>query len=76
MTIYGPGPEVISFLSDPAQLSMQFVQLINLRLLTVAIFFSLNIAEYENSLLIHMKKSQLLLALSYLLAEKFHAQLS
>ena len=39
--------EVIKLFSCSAQLSMKFVQLINLKLLTIANSFLLNIAEHE-----------------------------
>ena len=42
------GPEVIKLLSCSNQLSMKFVLLINHKVLAVAIFFLLNIAEHEN----------------------------
>ena len=44
-----PGPEVIKRFSCSTQLSMKFVLLINLKLLTIANSFFLNIAERENS---------------------------
>ena len=40
------GPEVIKLFSCSTQLSMKFVQLINLKLLTIANSFLLNIAEH------------------------------
>ena len=49
------GPEVLNFFSCSSQLTMKFVLLINLKLLTSANSFLLNIAEYEISLLINMK---------------------
>ena len=49
------GLEVIKLFSCSTQLSMKFVLLINLKLLTIANSFLLNIAEHENSLLINMK---------------------
>ena len=42
------GPEVIKLFSCSTQLSMKFVLLINLKLLTTANSFLLNIAEHEN----------------------------
>ena len=42
------GPEVIKPFSCSAQLSMKFVLLISLKLLTIANSFLLNIAEHEN----------------------------
>ena len=42
------GPEVIKLFSCSTELSMKFVMLINLRLLTIANSFLLNIAEHEN----------------------------
>ena len=42
------GPEVIKLFSCSTQLSMKFVLLINLKLLTIANSFLLNIAEDEN----------------------------
>ena len=46
---------------------MKFVLLINLKLLTIANSFLLNMAEHEN---ISVNKYILMLAFSYLLAEK------
>ena len=43
-----PGPKVIKLFSCSTQLSMKFVLLINLKLLTIANFFLINIAEHEN----------------------------
>ena len=43
-----PSPEVIKLFSCSTQLNMKFVLLINLKLLTIAMFFLLNIAEHEN----------------------------
>ena len=42
------GPKVIKLFSCSTQLSMKFVQLINLKLLIIANCFLLNIAKYEN----------------------------
>ena len=42
------GHEVIKLFSCSTQLSMKFVLLINLKLLTIANSFLLNIAEHEN----------------------------
>ena len=42
------GPEVIKLFSCSTQLSMKFVLLINLKLLTIANAFLLNIAEHDN----------------------------
>ena len=42
------GSEVIKLFSCSTQLSMKFVQLINLKLLIIANSFLLNIAEHEN----------------------------
>ena len=42
------GPEVIKLFSCSTEVSMKFVLLINLKLLTIANFFLLNIAEHEN----------------------------
>ena len=42
------GPEVIKLFSCSDQLSMTFVLLINLKLLTISNSFLLNIAEHEN----------------------------
>ena len=64
----GPGPEVIKLFSCSSQLSMKFIPLINLKLLTSANSFSLNIAEHEN--FSANKYGNILLAFSYLLAEK------
>ena len=43
-----PGPKVIQLFSCSTQLSMKFVLLINLKLLTIANSFLLNIVEHEN----------------------------
>ena len=45
---HSSGPEVIKLFSCSTQLSMNFVLLINLRLLTAANSFLLNTAEHEN----------------------------
>ena len=42
------GPEVVKLFSCSTQLSMKFFMLINLKLLTIANSFLLNIAEHEN----------------------------
>ena len=42
------GPKVIKLFSCSTQLSMKFVLLINLKLLTIANAFFLNIAEHKN----------------------------
>ena len=46
--ILQPCPEAIKLFSCSIQLSMKFVQLINLKLLTIVNSFLLNIAEHEN----------------------------
>ena len=43
-----PGPKVIKHFSCSTHLSIKFVLLINLKLLTIAYSFLLNIAEHEN----------------------------
>ena len=43
-----PGPEDINPFSCSAQLSTKFVVVINLKLLTIANSFMLNLAEHEN----------------------------
>ena len=67
----------IKTFSCSTQLSIKFVLLINLKILTVANSFLLNSAEHEN-LFLYIWKRQLLLAFSYSLAEKisFSAELS
>ena len=78
-----PGPEVIKLFSCSTQLSMKFLLLINLKLLTIANSFLLNIAEheifsankYENAnycwhFHIYLQRKFLLLAFSYLFGEK------
>ena len=62
------GPEVIQLFSCSTQLSMKFVLLINLKLLTIENYFLLNIAEHQNISANNMKMP---MAFSYLLAEKF-----
>ena len=42
-----PGPKVIKHFSCSTQLSMKFALLINIKLLTIANSFLLNIAEHE-----------------------------
>ena len=42
------GPEVIKLFSCSTQLSMKFVLLINLKLLTITNSYLLNLAEHEN----------------------------
>ena len=42
------GPEVKNLFHAATQLSMKYVLLINLKLLTIANYFLLNIAEQEN----------------------------
>ena len=49
---------------------MKFALIINLKLLTIANSFLLNIAEQEKFSLIDMKMPTILLAFSYLFAEK------
>ena len=43
-----PGPDVIKLFPCSTQLSMKFILLLNLKLLTIANSFLLNIAEHEN----------------------------
>ena len=64
------GFEVIKLFSCSTQLSMKFVLLINLNLLTNANSFLLNIAGHENFSANKYMKMPTLLAFSYLLAEK------
>ena len=47
LNIGTPGPKVIKLFSCSTQLSMKFVLLINPKLLTIANFFLINIAEHE-----------------------------
>ena len=61
-------PRVIKLFSCSTRLSMKFVMLINLKLLTIANAFLLNIAEHE--IFSANKYENLLLAFLYLLAEK------
>ena len=49
------GPEVIKLFSCSTQLSMKFIMLINLKLLTIANSFLLNIAEHENEVFLKVK---------------------
>ena len=53
--LLNPGPEVIKLSSCSIQLSMKFVLLINLKLLTVAILSCLTLLSMKISLLINMK---------------------
>ena len=46
--LVGSGPEVIKLFSCSTQLSMKFVLLINLKLLTIAYYSLLNIVEHEH----------------------------
>ena len=64
------GPSLLKYFQ--AQLSMKFVLLMNLKLLTIVNSFLLNMAEHEN----FSAKKIKMLTFSYLLAEKCHAQLS
>ena len=47
-TLCGSGPEVVKLFSCSTQLSMKFVMLINIKMLTIANSFLRNIAEQEN----------------------------
>ena len=70
---------VIKHFACSTQLSMKFVLLISLKLLTITFFFLLNIAEHDNfSANEYENTNQLLLAFSYLLAERisYSAELS
>ena len=62
---------VMKCISCSAQLSMKFILLINLKLLTTANSFLLNTAEHQNSSANKYENANnYLLAFSYLLAEK------
>ena len=63
------GPKVIKLFSCSTQLGMKFVLQINLKLLTIANSFLLNIAEHENFSANKYENANIL-AFSYLLAEK------
>ena len=65
----GPGLEVMKLSSCSYQLSMKFFLLINLKLLTTANSFLLNLAEHEN-FSASKYENALLLAFSYLSVEK------
>ena len=62
-----PGPEVIKLFSCSTQLSMEFVLLINIKLLTIANSFLRNIDEHEKFSAIHTFYSLLLFNRSNLL---------
>ena len=47
LTVLYSGPEAIKLFPCSTQLSIKIVLAINLKLLTIAIFFLLNIAEYD-----------------------------
>ena len=47
LLVPSPGPEVIKLFSCSTQLSMIFFLVINLKVLTIAMFVLLNIAEHE-----------------------------
>ena len=64
------GPEVIKPFSCSTQLSMKFVLLINLKLLSIPNTFLLNMAEHENFSANKYENANLL-AFSYLLAGNF-----
>ena len=70
------GPEVIKLFPCSTQLSMKFVQLINLKLLTIANSFLLNIAEYENFSANKYENANYCWHCHIYLQRKFHAQLS
>ena len=65
------GPEVKKLFSCSTQLSMKFVLLINLKLLTNANSFLLNVAKHENSLLINMKMPTIVRIFIFISRENF-----
>ena len=71
-----PGPEVIKLFSCSTQLSMKFVLLINLKLLTILNSFLLNIAEHENFSANKYENANLSWHFHIYWQRKFHAQLS
>ena len=71
ISMHGPGPEVIKLFSCSTQLSMKFALLINLKLLTIANSFLLNIAEHEKSLLINMKMPNFVGIFIFISRQKF-----
>ena len=66
MTQNRPGPEVIKLFSCSTQLSMKFVMLTNLRLLTMPNSFLLNKLNMKISLLINMKMPTLVVCVEVL----------
>ena len=76
------GPEVIKRFSYSTQLGIKFALLINLKLLTIANPFMLNIAEHEIYLQINMKMPTVVGIFTiigifiFICREKIHAQLS
>ena len=66
-----PGPEVIKRFSCSTYLSMKFILLINLKLLTIAKSFLLNIAKHEISLLINMKMPTIVGIFIFIYRENF-----
>ena len=73
---YLPDPEVIKHFSCSTQLSMKFVLLINLKLLTTANSFLLNTTEHENSSANKYENANSGWHFHIYMQRKFHAQLS
>ena len=69
-------PEVINFFSCSTQLSMNFVLLINLKLLTSANSFLHNMAEHENFSANKYENDNFCWHFHIYLQRKFHAQLN
>ena len=72
----GTGPEVIKRFSYSAQVSMKFVLLLNLKLLTIVNSFLLNIDKHENVFANKYKSANYCWNFHIYLQRKFHAQLS
>ena len=71
----GPGPEIIKHFSYSTQLSMKYVLLINLKLLTIASSFWLNKAEHEKFSANQYEMSTIVGIFISISREFFHAQL-
>ena len=72
----GPGLNDIDLFSCSTQLSMKFVLLINPKLLIIASFFLLNIAEHENFSAYRYADANYCWHCHIYLQRKVHAQLS
>ena len=71
-----PGPDVLKLFSCSTQLSMKFFVLINLKLLTIAISFLLNLAEHGMFSVNKYDNANYCWHFHIYKHRKFHAQLS